>query len=86
MLRTIVLLCVLCASVVNAQDRTAWMREARFGVMTHYLADWIARSSGEPQSLMSVERWNAQVDAFDVEGLASQLHSAGTGYYLISFG
>jgi len=28
---------------VHAQDRTAWMREARWGVMTHYLADWKAR-------------------------------------------
>ena len=66
-----------------ADDRAAWMREARFGVMTHYLADWIARGSGEP---MTIERWNTLVDRFDVEGLADQLKSVGAGYHLISIG
>jgi hypothetical protein len=51
--------------------------------MTHYLSDWIARTSGEP---MTVERWNNLVDHFDVEKAASQLQSAGAGYYQISIG
>ena len=69
--------------MMSAQDRAAWMAEARFGVMTHYLADWIARSSGEP---MTVERRNRLVDRFDVEGLAAQLKSAGSKYYVITIG
>jgi len=68
---------------VCAQDRTAWMKEARWGVMTHYLADWKARELGEP---MSVEKWNGLVDRFDVEGLAEQMKSVGAGYYLITIG
>lgn len=63
--------------------RAAWMKEARWGVMTHYLADWRAKVDGEP---MSVEHWNDLVDHFDVEGLAEQLKTVGASYYLISIG
>ncbi|MGA2326993.1 MAG: hypothetical protein ABSH05_11980 [Bryobacteraceae bacterium] len=63
------------------QKRAAWMKQARWGVMTHFLAEWI-----EPEAHRSVAAWNALVDQFDVEGLANQLHSAGAGYYLITIG
>ena len=63
--------------------RAAWMREAKWGVMTHYLADWKARELGAP---MTVEKWNEVVDHFDVEGLAEQLKSVGAGYYLVTIG
>ncbi len=59
------------------------MREAKWGVMTHYLADWIARNSG---SGMNVERWNEMINAFNVEGLAEQIRSVGAGYYIITIG
>jgi hypothetical protein len=59
------------------------MAAARWGVMNHYLADWIARSTHQP---MTVERWNSLIDHFDVEALANQLQSAGAGYYQISIG
>ena len=71
---------VLCAA---AQDRGRWMPEARFGVMTHYLADWQAQVNHLD---MSVERWNQLVDGFDVERMAQQLASVGAGYYQISLG
>ncbi len=67
----------------NTRDRTAWMQQARWGVMNHYLADWIARRDG---TSMSVEKWNELIDNFDVEGLAQQLESVGAGYYLITIG
>jgi hypothetical protein len=66
-----------------AQDRAAWMPAARWGVMTHYLADWQARAHHLD---MSVEEWNKLVDGFDVEAIASQLASAGARYYQISIG
>ena len=37
-------LCAVVARPATAQDRAAWMSDARWGVMTHYLADWIART------------------------------------------
>ena len=43
------------------------MKEARWGLMVHYLADWKARELREP---MTVEKWNDLVDHFDVSGLA----------------
>ena len=68
------------------QDRAAWMRQARWGVMTHYLADWIARGEKMSGGKMTVEEWNKLVDHFDVEGLAKQLESVGAGYYQITIG
>jgi hypothetical protein len=73
----------LIGCTLYAQDRAAWMQEARFGIMTHYLADWIAQTTHEP---MSIERWNALVEHFDVERLAEQVKSTGAGYYIISIG
>jgi hypothetical protein len=66
-----------------AQDRAAWMKQARWGVMNHYLADWIARRE---QMNMNVQQWNDLVDHFHVEGLARQIKSVGAGYYLITIG
>ncbi|MCI0693595.1 alpha-L-fucosidase [candidate division KSB1 bacterium] len=64
-----------------AQDRAAWMGEARWGVMNHYLADWRARVD---QIDMSVETWNQLIGRFDVEGLAEQIKTVGAGYYIIT--
>jgi hypothetical protein len=67
----------------EAHDRSAWMQQARWGVMNHYLADWIARNE---KMEMNVEVWNKIIDRFDVEGLAKQIESVGAGYYLITIG
>ena len=69
--------------VASAEDRAAWLQRARWGVMTHYLADWKAR---DYHLDMNVEKWNQLIDGFDVEGLAKQLHSVGASYYLITIG
>jgi alpha-L-fucosidase len=63
--------------------RGDWMRDARWGVMTHYLYDWIAREQG---LATNAEGWNALVDGFDVEGLAEQLESVGAGYHILTIG
>jgi hypothetical protein len=63
--------------------RAAWMRTAKWGVMSHFLADWRAEVDGEPAS---VEHWNDLIDHFDVETLADQLKSAGAGWFQISIG
>jgi hypothetical protein len=67
----------------RAASRATWMTQARWGVMTHYLADWIPGQTGKE---MTVERWNDLIDHFDVEGLADQLKAAGVPYHLISIG
>jgi hypothetical protein len=74
---------IMLAAGSAAQDRAAWMPEAQWGVMTHYLADWQARAH---RLTMSVEEWNRLVDGFDAEGMARQLAAAGAGYYQISIG
>ena len=82
------------APAAPAEHRADWLRRARWGVMVHYLADWIwsqeAQDKGlareDAQKLRSVEAWNALVDGFDVEALATQLEAAGAGYLLLSIG
>jgi hypothetical protein len=66
-----------------AQNRAAWMPEAQWGVMTHYLADWKTR---DYKLQLNVEQWNRMVDGFDVEALAKQLEQVGAGWYQISIG
>ena len=79
----LVVLIIMPAFAQNAQGRAAWMMEARWGVMNHYLADWIARVE---KMEMSVDEWNNLIDNFDVKGLAKQIESVGAGYYLITIG
>ena len=59
------------------------MQQARWGVMTHYLADWRHRTDGVP---MSVTNWNQLVDHFDVDRLADQIQSTGAGYHILTIG
>jgi len=65
--------------------RAGWMQAPRYrwGVMTHYLADWQARSH---KLDMNVELWNKLIDGFDVEAMARRLESAGAGHYQLSIG
>jgi hypothetical protein len=74
---------VLAADGAEPKPRAAWMQQAKWGVMTHYLADWQARVN---HLTMSVEQWNRMVDGFDAEKMADQLHAAGASYYQISIG
>ncbi|HYW47581.1 MAG TPA: alpha-L-fucosidase [Bryobacteraceae bacterium] len=76
-------LLLACCAICSAKDRAAWMPQAQWGVMTHYLADWQARTHNLD---MSVEQWNKLIDNFDVERIAAQLQSAGARYYQISIG
>ena len=62
------------------------MGEARFGVMNHYLADWIARRDNIDGGRMTVERWNDLVDRFDVEAHAKQIESTGAKYQIFTIG
>ena len=82
--RVLIILCWFCCLTgMQAQQRAQWMQEARWGVMNHYLADWMSRAEGFQ---ISVEKWNEMINGFDVEGLANQLQKAGAKYYIISIG
>ena len=76
-------LLVLASIALIAQDRAAWMREAHWGLMTHYLSDWQAQVHG---LTMSVDEWNKLVDGFDVDLMARQLQTVGARYYQITIG
>src|SRR5215475_13635860 len=78
-----ILAAILCLTPAAAQHRADWMRDAKWGVMNHYLSDWQARVN---HLTMNVEQWNKMIDGFDVEALAKQLASVGAPYYQISIG
>ena len=77
----IFVLAPLLGFTARAQDRAAWMKEAKFGVMTHFLAEWI-----DDDAHSSIEAWNKFVDDFDPEALAEQLESVGAKYHLLTIG
>ena len=64
-------------------SRAAWLKEARWGAFVHFLAD---PPSSMNSSGMSAADWNNRVDAFDCEGLATQLEEAGAGYCFLTLG
>lgn len=66
-------------------DRARWLTAARWGVMTHYLADGIARADRAKEPL-TVDRWNALIEDFDADGLARQLEAVGAGYHVLTLG
>ena len=62
---------------------TDWMRDARWGVMVHFLS--IPPSSHEPANI-SVEEWNRRVDGFDLPGFVQQLKDVGAPYLIFTLG
>src|SRR3954471_3405089 len=73
-----------CGALAGAgESRASWMRDGKWGVMTHYLADWKAQTDHVP---INVDEWNRLIDGFNVEALADQLQQAGASWYQISLG
>jgi hypothetical protein len=66
-----------------AAEKTDWLHQARWGVMTHYLGAPPSTAGGAE---LTAEAWNRQVDAFDVPGLVEQLASTGAKYLLFTLG
>ena len=61
--------------------RADWLKQAKWGAFMHYMGDTVLK--GDQQTL---ENWNQAVNTFDVTGLASQLASAGAGYFVLTLG
>ncbi len=62
---------------------TTWLRDARWGVFLHYLADV---ASAQTATDLAVDEWNRRIDGFDVDTLAAQLAEAGAGYLGLTLG
>jgi hypothetical protein len=84
MIRAALLSLALAPAVpLAAAETTDWFHAARWGVMTHYLG---APPSSDGGAELSAEAWNAQIDAFDVAGLAEQVASTGAKYLVFTLG
>jgi hypothetical protein len=62
---------------------TDWMHNAKWGVLCHYLADFASNTAAIG---LTAEQWNAQIDAFDVKGLAAQLAAIQAPYFFLTLG
>lgn len=60
-----------------------WMRNARFGVMTHFLSD---PPSATSEAKLTVEEWNQRVDGFDLPRFVQQLQEIQAGYLIFTLG
>src|SRR5215213_1568423 len=67
----------------NGQERATWLKQAKWGIMVHYLADWRARTDSIK---MSPEKWNELIDHFNADSLAAQVKSTGAGYLIFTIG
>ncbi|MFA5205874.1 MAG: hypothetical protein WC708_15870, partial [Lentisphaeria bacterium] len=63
--------------------RTDWFKNAKWGVFMHFLATPPSSIGGGD---LDADTWNRQVDGFDVDGLARQLHEIQAGYFYIALG
>ncbi|MBN1673215.1 MAG: hypothetical protein JXR37_19375 [Kiritimatiellae bacterium] len=62
---------------------TDWFKDCGWGVFCHYLG---APPSSDGGAELTAEAWNAQVDAFDAEGLANQLRDVCAPCFFITLG
>jgi len=62
---------------------TDWMKDAKYGIFCHYLADSAALQMNVTGS---ADDWNAQVDSFDVERFAKEANDTGAKYVCITLG
>lgn len=62
---------------------TKWLREAKWGVFTHYLVHM--PSAPVPDDMTPV-RWNSQVNSLDAPALADQFASVNAPYFFITIG
>lgn len=71
-----------------ANERTAWMREGRYGVFLHYqyriLLGYSAGTKPKfpPLDQMTGEGWNKFVDGFDTKGFAAQMAEGGVSWVI----
>jgi len=65
------------------RSSTDWFRDLKWGVFCHYLA---APASSAGGAEVSAEDWNAQIDGFNVTGLAEQLAAVGAPYVFLTIG
>ncbi len=74
---------LIASSSVFAQERADWLKQAKFGVMTHYLRDWLSRT--ENKKIDAVE-WNRLVNSMNADELAEQVKSVGARYMIFTIG
>ncbi len=70
-------------SAKDLNPNTKWLREAGWGLFSHYLVHM--PSAPVPEN-MTGELWNKKVNSFNAAKLASQLSELGAAYYFITIG
>lgn len=70
-------------NVLKQESRAAWLRDAGWGLMFHYIDK---PASSNVASATSSEAWNQRVDGFDVCRFARTIKESGAGYVVFTLG
>ncbi|MFA7345525.1 MAG: hypothetical protein WC003_14590 [Terrimicrobiaceae bacterium] len=62
---------------------TDWMRDARWGVMVHFLSD---PPSFQHPADVTADEWNKRVEGFDLPRFVRQIQDVGAGYLIFTLG
>lgn len=81
---TLALLLGIIMISVNAQNRAAWMKDAKWGVMLHYSIERLVSNNLLESEVNTLDGWNELIDNFDCDALAKQLSDVGAGYLIIT--
>jgi len=74
-----------CEIFMKRSMRTEWFHQAQWGLFMHFLSE-APGGNHSHWGDVSVDSWNRQVEAFDVERLAAQLHELKAGYLYLTLG
>lgn len=66
------------------EKKVDWFYQAKFGIMFHFVPNMHRFRAGRIE--WTSEKWNAWVDAVDVEKVADQAQEIGAGYVILSIG
>lgn len=59
-----------------------WMRDAKFGIMVHYLAT--LQNALQPHNMGKITSWDSCVNDFNADLFAQQIHETGAGYVIFT--
>jgi hypothetical protein len=66
-----------------SRANTDWFHDAKFGLITHFLAD---TASNRTAIALSPDDWNRRVDGINVERVAQQIADTGAKYQMLTLG
>ena len=73
--------------VNNGNENVEWFRDAEYGIMHHFLHDYITLAAvNEEEELKPEENWDAYLDTFDVDAYVQDVLATGADFVIFTIG